>query len=156
MSKRVFSFHYKLTDKAGKVLDSSEGRQPLSFMEGVGQIIPGLEKQLLGLKKGDKKKIEVSAAEAYGLRDESMVIKAPLSELPTQNVKIGDRFHGGPDQHAPVFCVIQVTADEATLDGNHTLAGVDLTFDVELTDVREATSQEISHGHSHGEGGHHH
>ncbi len=156
MSKRVLSFHYTLTDKSGKVLDSSQGRSALSFMEGAGQIIPGLEKQLLGLKKGDKKKVEVVAQEAYGLRDERMVIKVPLSELPTQTVKVGDRFHGGQEAHSPVFCVTEVTATEATLDGNHTLAGQDLTFDVELTDIRPATPEELSHGHSHSEGGHHH
>lgn len=156
MSKRVFSFHYKLTDRSGAVLDSSEGKSPLTFMEGAGQIIPGLEKQLLGLKKGDKKKINVPATEAYGVRETNRIITVPLAELPTKNVKVGDRFHGGPEAHAPVFCVTQVSETEAVLDGNHSLAGMDLTFDVELTEIREATSEELAHGHSHGEGGHHH
>lgn len=156
MSKRVFLFHYKLTDKSGKVLDSSEGRGALSFMEGAGQIIPGLEKELLALKKGDKKRVDVAARDAYGLRDDNLVIRVPLAELPTTTVKIGDRFHGGQDAHSPVFCVTEVSATEATLDGNHSLAGMDLTFDVEMTDIREATPEEVSHGHSHAGDGHHH
>jgi len=131
MTQRVVSFHYTLTDGTGKVLDSSKDRAALSFMEGAGQIIPGLERQLAVLKKGDKKKIQVPAAEAYGRRDDNKVVKVPSHELPSKDVKIGDR-------------------------GNHSLAGVDLTFDVELTDVREATAEEIFHGHAHGEGGHSH
>ena len=109
MSQKVISFHYTLTDKSDKVIDASKGRGPVTFMEGAGQIIPGLEKQLTALKVGDKKKIEVPAAEAYGERG-----------------------------------------------ANHSLAGVDLTFDVELTASREATTEEISHGHAHGEHGHSH
>ena len=125
-------------------------------MEGTGQIIPGLEKQLAGLKKGDRKKITVPAAEAYGLRDENKVIKVPRHKLPSQDVKMGERFSGGPEAHAPVFVVTNLAQTKVTLDGNHSLAGMDLTFDVELTDVREATSDEISHGHAHGEHGHSH
>lgn len=105
---RVVSFHYKLTNPAGKVLDESKGRGPITFMEGAGQIIPGLEKQLTPLKKGDKKVILVPAAEAYGTT------------------------------------------------GSHPLAGVDLNFDIEITGAREATAEEISHGHAHGEHGHSH
>ena len=156
MSKRVISFHYTLTDVSGKVLDSSEGRGPLSFMEGAGQIIPGLESHLIALQKGDKRKIEVPAAVAYGLRDEEKVIKVPRTELPVKEVKIGARFNGGEDGHGPIFVVTELTATDVTLDANHFLAGIDLTFDVELTDIREATGEELSHGHAHGEHGHSH
>jgi FKBP-type peptidyl-prolyl cis-trans isomerase SlyD len=156
MKQRVISFHYTLTDKSGKVLDSSVGHEALSYMEGSGQIIPGLEKQLTGLKKGDKKKVSVPALEAYGLWDDKKIITVSRDELPTKDVKVGDRFSGGEDAHAPVFVVTQLTKDNVTLDGNHPLAGVDLTFDVELTEVRDATSEELSHGHAHGEHGHSH
>jgi len=156
MPQKVISFHYTLTDAAGKVLDSSSGREALAYMEGVGQIIPGLERQLAVMKKGDKKKLHVPAAEAYGMRDQQMVITVRRDELPAKEVKVGDRFNGGPEPHAPIFVVTQLTQEEATLDGNHSLAGMDLTFDVELTDVREATLDEISHGHAHGEHGHSH
>jgi FKBP-type peptidyl-prolyl cis-trans isomerase SlyD len=156
MSQRVISFHYTLTDKSGKVIDASKERGPLSFMEGSGQIIPGLEKQLANLNVGDKRKIQVPAAEAYGERNEQMVVKVEPSQLPKADVKPGDRFSGGPEPHAPIFIVTSVTATEVTLDGNHSLAGVDLIFDVELTSVREATEEELSHGHAHGEHGHSH
>lgn len=156
MSQRVISFHYTLTDKSGKVIDASKERGPLSFMEGIGQIIPGLERQLSILKVGDKKKIQVPAAEAYGERDEQRVVKVQPDQLPTKEVKVGDKFSGGPEAHAPVFVVTNVTSTEVTLDGNHSLAGVDLIFDVELTAVREATEEELSHGHAHGEHGHSH
>ncbi len=156
MKKRVVSFHYTLTDADGKMLDSSSGREPLTYMEGVGQIIPGLEKELANLKKGDKRKISVAAAEAYGLRDEAKIIKVPRETLPAQGIKVGDRFTGGDDPHAPIFVVIESSETEVTLDANHPLASVDLTFDIELTDFREATAEEISHGHAHGEHGHSH
>lgn len=156
MSKKVISFHYTLTDKTGKMIDTSKGREALAFMEGAGQIIPGLEKELIVLKKGDKKIIQVPAAEAYGVRDESMIIKVERHELPAEDVKMGDRFRGGQDSHSPVFTVMELSETEATLDGNHSLAGTDLTFDVELTEVREATAEELSHGHAHGEHGHSH
>ena len=153
---KVVSFHYTLTDPSGKLIDSSSGQSPLSFMEGSGQIIPGLERQMAGLKKGDKRKIGVPAVEAYGLRDDKMVIKMPREKLPVKEVKLGDRFTGGQEPHAPVFVVVELGLTEVTLDGNHPLAGVDLTFDIELVDTREATSEEISHGHAHGEHGHSH
>ncbi len=153
---RVLSFHYTLTDAVGKILDSSEGRGPLSFIEGSGQIIPGLENQLSKLKAGDKREIKVAAADAYGQKDHQLILKAPKSELPVPQVKVGDRFKGGPDQHSPIFTVIEVGDTEVTLDGNHPLAGQDLTFNVEITEIREATPQELQHGHTHGEHGHDH
>ncbi len=157
MATRVISFHYTLTDKAGKILDSSNGREALSFMEGIGQIIPGLEKALEILNKGDKKKIHVTAAEAYGLRDEDKVIKITPEQLPSKDIKVGDRFSAGEeDDHSQIFVVTQLTETEVILDGNHSLAGMDLIFDVELTDVRNATAEEISHGHAHGVHGHSH
>ncbi len=156
MAQRVISFHYTLTDTAGKVLDSSKGAQPFSFIEGVGQIVPGLEKELVGLNKGDKKKINVPAAEAYGQRIEELVARVPKAQIDSPAVKIGDRFRGGDDAHSPVFVVTEVTGDEVVLDGNHPLAGKDLVFDVEMIGAREVTAQEIEHGHAHGEHGHAH
>lgn len=155
MIQRVITFHYSLTDKAGKVIDSSKARGPMSYMEGSGQIIPGLERQMKELKKGDKKTLQVVAADAYGVRDEKRVVKVERQQLP-EGVKVGDRLRGGEGDHAPIFTVMQVAEKEATLDANHALAGQDLTFEVELTDVREATAEEISHGHAHGEHGHSH
>ncbi len=153
---RVLSFHYTLTNGAGTTLDSSEGRGPLAFIEGAGQIIPGLEKELVALKSGAKKEIKVPAAEAYGLREEELIVKIPKSGLPVPEVKVGDRFSGGPDNQSPVFVVTTIQGEEVTLDGNHPLAGQDLTFNIEMKEIREATPEELQHGHAHGENGHHH
>lgn len=153
---RVIGFHYTLTDQNGNIIDSSSGRGPLLYMEGTGQIIPGLEKELQSLNKGDKKKVSIPAKEAYGERQESMVLQVPLDKLPKQDIKVGNQFRGGADNHSPVFTVIEVTATEAKLDGNHPLAGQDLNFDVELVEIREATAEEMQHGHAHSPDGHHH
>lgn len=158
---RVISFHYTLKDGSGTVLDSSAGSDPLSFLEHQGNIIPGLEKEIAKLAKGDKKTIKVAASEAYGEVNPEMVIDVPHSQFPdAKNIKKGDQFrgqsHDGNDDHAPVFMVVDVTAENVKLDGNHPLAGKDLFFDVEIMAMREATKDEVAHGHAHGEGGHHH
>lgn len=154
MSEKVFSFHYTLTNPAGEVLDSSDGRDPLVFMAGKGQIIPGLESELILLNVGDKKKVEVKAVDAYGEHDPARTIEVPLDKLPKENIEVGDQFHAGAE-HAS-FVVTSVTETHAKLDGNHPLAGVDLTFDIEVTGIRDATLEELAHGHAHGPGGHGH
>lgn len=156
MSRRVVSIHYTLTNSSGEKLDSSSGQDPLTYMEGVGQIIPGLEKEIALLQKGDKKRISVPASEAYGERDERKIIKVPREKMPKQDIQIGDRFAGGGEPHSPVFVVKETSLTEITLDANHPLAGVDLTFEVELVAVRAATEEEAAHGHAHGEHGHSH
>jgi FKBP-type peptidyl-prolyl cis-trans isomerase SlyD len=156
VAKRVISFHYTLTDKAGQQLDSSAGSEPLAFLVGSGQIIPGLETHLLAMKVGDKRKVLVPAKDAYGDKDPANTTELPLDKMPAKNIKVGDQFRAGSDGHAPVVVVTKVTDTHVTLDGNHPLAGQDLTFDVEIIEVRDATKEEISHGHVHGPGGHHH
>jgi FKBP-type peptidyl-prolyl cis-trans isomerase SlyD len=160
MSKaRVVSMHYTLTDETGAVLDSSrEGGEPLSYLEGAGNIIPGLEKELLSMKAGDKKVVNVAAKEAYGEKRDDMIAKVPMTQFGPDagKLKVGDRFQSGPGHHSPIFTVVSIEGDQVTLDGNHPLAGKDLKFDVEVTHVRDATTEEVSHGHAHGEGGHHH
>lgn len=156
MSKRVFAFHYVLRNTAGEILDQSDEGQPISFLEGVGQIIPGLESQILSLKTGDKREVSVAAAQAYGERDEKLVVKVPRDQIPSKDVKIGDMFRGGPDEDAPVFTVTEVTTSHVVVDANHPLAGEDLTFSIVMGDIRQATDDEIAHGHAHGPGGHHH
>lgn len=153
---RVVSFHYTLTDRSGVKLDSSAGGPPLNFLEGSGQIIPGLEEQLIKLAAGDKKKIDVTAAAAYGPRNEELVIKMPKDKLPKPDIAVGDQFQTMQDGAPFVFTVVDMAADKVTLDGNHPLAGVDLTFDVEVLEIRNATQEELQHGHSHGGDGHHH
>ena len=153
----VASFHYTLTDSTGKVLDSSEGQEPLSYLHGAGNIIPGLEKALVGKAVGDKLNVSVAAAEAYGERDDAMVQQLDSSMFSgIEQIEVGMEFHAETEHGLQVVTVTGVEGNQVTIDGNHPLAGVDLNFDVEVTDVREATEDEIAHGHAHGAGGHHH
>jgi len=156
MPARVISFHYTLTDPDGQQLDSSQGQDPMSFLEGVGQIIPGLESALGKMSPGDKKQVKVAAKDAYGDRNEDHVFKVPIDKMPTREIKVGERFRAGDEERTAVVTVTEVEGDTVTLDGNHPLAGVDLTFDVEVTEIRDATEVELAHGHVHGPGGAHH
>ena len=157
MSKpRVFSFHYALTDPHGNLIDSTEGGEPFVFMEGAGQMIPGLETQMGNLNKGDKKTLNVAHAQAYGERDESLVLEVPRDKFPVKELKIGDRFQVGNAPGGPPMTVADFNEQKVFLDGNHPLAGVDLTFAVEVVEIREATDEEMAHGHAHGPDGHHH
>ena len=154
MNRSVVTFHYTLRDPQARILDSSFGGDPISYLEGAGQIIEGLEEQLRGTTVGVKRSISVAAAKAYGLRDESQVQCVPRSALPVEGeLKAGDRFQTGEDRFAPVVVVVKIEGDEVWLDANHPLAGVDLVFDVEIVAVRPATAEEISHGHMHGQDG---
>ena len=156
MNQRVISFHYKLTDDTGALLDASEADEPLAFLEGGENIIPGLESVLITLKKGDKKKVNVSCADAYGERNEELIVQVPRDELPTKKIEVGDIFSGGDEEQTLPFTVIEVTETEVTLDGNHPLAGQTLHFEIEVKEVRAATADEKQHGHAHGPDGHHH
>ena len=156
MTQRVFTFHYTLTDNKGITLDSSRDGDAFDFLEGASQIIPGLEMQLKSLNAGDKKKIQVPAADAYGTRDEARIVRMPKAEMPAKDVEVGQQFQAEMEGHVVPLTVMEVTATEVVLDGNHPLAGVDLTFDVEIVAVRDATAEELQHGHAHGAHGHHH
>lgn len=157
-NKRVITFHYTLTDKAGEVIDTSRDSEPFLFLEGSGQIIPGLEKSLSLLNVGDTRKIEVGAADAYGNHEQDLIVDIPKEKLPNEGkVQVGDQFQAtGPNDEMLLFRVIEVKDDSAVLDGNHPLAGQDLVFDVEVTAMRDATAEEMAHGHAHGPGGAHH
>jgi FKBP-type peptidyl-prolyl cis-trans isomerase SlyD len=152
-SHQVIAFHYKLTDVAGKVLDQSEAGEPLAFMTGTGQIIPGLESVLVTMKTGDKRRVEVEAKDAYGERELGNIMNVKRSQLPEGDVKVGDMFHG---PNGEVVTVTAVSLESVTLDANHPLAGQKLIFDVEIDTIRAATNEEIAHGHAHGADGHHH
>lgn len=157
MSRRVIGFHYTLTDTAGTVIDSSVGDEPLIFLEQSHQIIPGLERVLVLMNVGDKRKIEVKAADAYGDVNQELVIKVKRTQFPPgADLKVGDQFQVNEDAHSPVFTIMSLTDEEVTVDGNHPMAGKDLFFDVEITTVRAATEEEIAHGHAHGAHGHGH
>jgi FKBP-type peptidyl-prolyl cis-trans isomerase SlyD len=154
MPRHAVTFHYSLRDPRGQLLDTSQGGDPITFLEGASQIIEGLEAQLQALAVGAKARLQVPAAQAYGERDEAQVQRVLRVVIPVEgDLKAGDQFQAGDDQFAPVVTVVGVEGDEVILDGNHPLAGVDLTFDVELIARRPATAAELSHGHAHGEGG---
>ncbi len=152
--RRIVSFHYTLRDPNGRVLDTSAGGEPISYLEGAGQIIDGLDEQLRSEAAGTKTRVTVAASKAYGERDPAQVQRVKRGLLPVDaELKVGDQFRTGEDRYAPVVTVHAIEGDEVLLDGNHPLAGVDLTFDVEIVTAREATADELSHGHAHpGEG----
>ena len=156
MSKEVISLHYTLTDKDQKVMDASSEGHPLIFMTESGQIIPGLESILLGLSLKDKKTVTIPAKDAYGAYNQTLVYKVPRSKLPAPQINVGDVFEAGNAQGSFPVSVINIEGDEITLDGNHPLAGQDLTFAVEIVEKRIATVDEVAHGHVHGTGGCHH
>ena len=156
MMPQVISFHYTLTDKRGQLIDTSRNGKPLIFLEGAGQIIPGLEAILILLKTGDKKVTTVPYHEAYGPYDQSLIYKVERSQMPAQPVKLGDLYQIGKEGRQRLVTVVEVTESQVILDANHPLAGQDLTFDVEVMNVRLATQQEIDHGHVHGAQGHDH
>lgn len=154
MTPNVVTFHYTLRDPRGQLLDTSSGGEPITYLEGSGQIIDGLEEQIRGVAAGTKKQVQVVAAKAYGLRDETQVQRVNRGLLPIEGeLKIGDQFQAGDDRFAPTVTVAGIEGDDVLLDANHPLAGVDLTFDIEILAVRAATNEELAHGHVHGAGG---
>lgn len=151
MDRNVITFHYTLRNPQGQLLDTSAGGEPITYLEGSGQIIDGLDEKLRGALPGSKQRVVVPAAKAYGLRDESQVQRVPRSVLPVEGeLKVGDQFQTGPDRGAPIVTVASIEGDDVLLDANHPLAGVDLTFDVEVVSVRGAKPEELAHGHAHG------
>jgi FKBP-type peptidyl-prolyl cis-trans isomerase SlyD len=155
---KVVTMHYHLTDPDGQVLDSSRGSDPLTYLHGAGHIVRGLEQALTGLDVGVTKTVEVAPADAYGEHDATAMQTVPRQELnDIENLQVGMQLQAQhPDGETVTFFVAEIHDDEVLLDTNHPLAGVTLTFDVEVMDIRDATNEELSHGHVHGEGGHHH
>lgn len=144
----VAFFHYVLTDDAGQIVDQSPPGQPLAYLQGAGNIIPGLEKEMLGKQVGDKLKVEVAPEEAYGEYHDEAVQVVPLSVFPEDaTVEPGVQFQAqGPEGDAMMITVTAVEDGMATIDGNHPLAGKTLFFDVEISHVRAASEDEIKAG----------
>lgn len=154
---KVVQMHYHLKDEKGTVLDSSQGKEPLSYIHGAGNIIIGLEKQLSGKAAGDKLNAVVAPAEGYGERDDSLVQVVPKSGFQgDEELQVGMQVQVGTQEGNAIATVAKIEGEDVTLDVNHPLAGVTLTFDVEVVEVREATQEELDHGHVHGPGGHEH
>lgn len=157
-SQKVVTLAYKLTDDTGTVLDQAPKADPFLYLHGANNIIPGLENSLEGMNIGDKKTIKVDAANAYGELNPSLKLQVNKSMFPAgEPIQAGDEFSGSLDgQNNVIFRIEAIEGENVYIDGNHPLAGKDLTFDVEVISVRDATKEELSHGHVHGPGGHHH
>jgi FKBP-type peptidyl-prolyl cis-trans isomerase SlyD len=153
----VVSFHYKLRDAEGAFNESSDGANPVVYLHGRNQIVPGLESEMAGKKSGDKFTATVAPELAYGRRDDKAVQRVPIKHLASrgpfvegQMVVVNTR-EGGRQAR-----VVKVGHFNVDLDLNHPLAGKTLTFEIEIVEVRAATAEELAHGHAHGPGGHHH
>jgi len=143
--KKIVKLNYKGTFDDGSEFDSSEGREPLEFMFGQGMIIPGLEKELEGLKAGDTKQVKVSSDEAYGDPDPNKVEEVPKEQFPEDiELKEGLQLAAEGPQGAIPVTVVEVGETSAKVDFNHPLAGKDLNFDIEIVEVREPTEEELA------------
>ena len=153
----VVTLHYTLKDNEGNIIDQSDDGSFL-YLHGAMNIIPGLENALLGKVAGDVLSVSVSPEEGYGVKDPERIQEVTKEMFEgNDEITVGTQFHAqSPDGQAVVVTVIEVKEDVVVIDGNHALAGVDLNFDVKVMDVRVASEEEISHGHVHGEHGHHH
>lgn len=155
---KVVLMHYTLTNDAGEVLDSSDGGEPLAYLHGKGNIVAGLEKALDGRAAGEKLQVRVEPGEGYGVRDAALVKRVPRRSFGSVGqIKAGMQFQAQLERgKMRVVTVTDVRGDMVTIDGNHPLAGEALNFAIEVTEVRDATPEELAHGHVHGTGGHHH
>jgi FKBP-type peptidyl-prolyl cis-trans isomerase SlyD len=153
----VVSIHYTLTDDKGETIDSSAGGEPLTYLQGHGNLIPGLENALDGKQAGDKLQVKVAPADGYGEYNKALVQSVPRRSFKgSKDVRVGMQFQVQGDGGPRAVTVTHIQGDMVTVDGNHALAGQNLNFAVEVTEVRAATGEELSHGHVHGPGGHHH
>ena len=155
--RTVASFHYTLTDDAGKVIDSSAGGEPLTYLHGVGGIVPGLENAMAGREPGDRFDVVVSPEEGYGTPNDVLIQTVPREAFQgVDDIQPGMQFQAHTPQGAISVAVTKVEDGLVTVDGNHPLAGQTLHFAIEVVDVRDASLEELAHGHVHGAGGHHH
>jgi FKBP-type peptidyl-prolyl cis-trans isomerase SlyD len=155
--EKVVSIHYTLKNAEGSVLDSSSGSDPLAYLHGAGNIIPGLESALEGKEAGEKLAVTVEPGQGYGDRDERLVQDVPRAAFKdVQELAPGMQFQAQGPQGTRLVVVTQVAEETVTVDANHPLAGQTLHFEVEVAEVRDATAEELEHGHVHGPGGHHH
>ena len=154
---KVVAIDYKLSDAEGTVLDSSEGQQPLNYLHGVGALLPALEEELKGKAAGSELSVVLAPQDGYGERNEALrqtVERSSFNDVP--DLEVGMQFRVGEGENEPIFTVVEIEGESVIVDGNHPLAGVELHFDVTIREIREATEEEIAHGHAHGPGGHEH
>ena len=155
--KRVVTLAYILKDNDDNIIDQSDDGS-FCYLHGASNIIPGLESALAGKLSGDELSVSIPPEEAYGVREDEKIQNVPREMFPPeQEIEPGMQFHAqSPDGNTLVVTIAKVEEESVVVDGNHPLAGVHLNFDVRIMDVREATSEELDHGHVHGPGGHQH
>ncbi|HWP81515.1 MAG TPA: peptidylprolyl isomerase [Bacteroidota bacterium] len=153
---KVVTIDYTLTDELGTLLDTSKGQEPLVYLHGNGNLISGLENALEGKSSGENLKVSIPPAQAYGEWDKNKLVEVPKSQfVGVDELKVGMQFSAKSSAGEQVVTVAKIEGDKVTIDANHPLAGKTLNFDVSVVDVRDATSEELSHGHVHGPGGAH-
>jgi len=153
----VVTLDYTLTDDDGNILDSTQGQGDFAYLHGASNIIPGLENALAGKVAGDEVKVHIEPAEGYGEQMDEMVQVVPRDMFQVEEeINLGMQFQAQSSSgQMVVVTVTDITDDNITVDGNHPLAGTPLNFEVKVMDVREATAEELDHGHAHGPDGHH-
>lgn len=153
----VVSFHYRLSNSDGTELETSRNGDPVAYLHGHRGVIRGLEEAMAGKSKGDIFTADVPAAKAYGVRKEGSNQRVPIKHLLNKGrLKPGMAVKINTDNGPRDVTIVKVGKFNVDVDANHPLAGIDLSFDIEIIDVREASSEELSHGHAHGVGGHQH
>lgn len=156
-NNKVVAMNYTLKDDTGQILDSSEGKPPLAYIQGSGMIIPGLEKEMEGKQVGDKIQAVVAPENAYGLYMPEMIQEVPLNGFQgDEELQAGMQVQVQTNSGPAIAIVSKIDGETVTLDMNHPLADKTLHFDVEVMEVREPTEEELEHGHVHGPGGHQH
>lgn len=153
----VVTLNYTLKNSAGEILDTSEGREPLVYLHGVGGLIPGLEAELEGKEKGNSFNAVIAPENAYGKRSDDLLHVVPKSGFQgDEEMQIGMQVQLETEQGPAIATISEIEGENVTLDLNHPLADMELHFAIDVMDLRDATEDEISHGHVHGPGGHHH
>ena len=147
---KVVEIDYTLKDDNGQVIDTSEGRESLSYIQGTGNLIPGVENALEGKSSGERIEVSVSPETGYGIRDDSLVLSMERDKFSeVENLEEGLRFRMDTPDGPKIFTVVKVGDAEVIVDGNHPLAGMSLNFDITVQSVRDATTEELEHGHVH-------
>lgn len=154
---KVAVIEYTLKNNDGEVLDTSEGGEPMAYIQGVGNLIPGLEDALEGKAVGDDVQVTIPPEKAYGVQNDDLVQVVERGVFQgVDDLQVGMQFQAQSDDGVQVIWIAKIEGDEVTIDGNHPLAGETLNFDVKVVEVRDASAEELDHGHVHGPGGHHH
>lgn len=153
----VVTLNYTLKNSEGEIMDTSDGREPLVYLHGVGGLIPGLEAELEGKEKGNSFNTVIAPEDAYGLRSEDLLHVVPKSGFQgDEEMEVGMRVQLETEQGPAIATISKIDGENVTLDLNHPLADMELHFSIDVLELRNASADEISHGHVHGPGGHHH